>query len=359
MFETLVLVLCAFYTILIGLFVWGLWQNAPQTNESQPLASVIIPAKNEANNITNCLNALAIQTYPHNKVEIILVNDRSTDQTVACAQRLGLQNLKIITITEQIYDCPKKNAIHHGFLACKGEIIFTTDADCRPEPEWLSDKIKCFTPTVGLVMGYAPLIAPKGILNTLLSLQSLVVGMLSASGAGIGLPITCTGRNLAYRREAFDEVNGYEGVGHIIGGDDIYIMQKITKTRFKIVFHDSPNARVPSNVHQDHQFNRQLRYQSKSFHYGPTVLLPALAVYIFHFILFGIPAWVWFCPALFQPLLVCLCVKTFADATYFLATTKRFGQWNNLKWFPLIETILYPYIVIVCALGALMPKKWK
>ncbi|MGA1199613.1 MAG: glycosyltransferase, partial [Candidatus Latescibacterota bacterium] len=238
----LTLGLCGLYILLTALLCIGLFRLAQHTQHARPFVSVIIPAKNEEHNILSCLNALATQTYPAHKIEIILVNDRSTDHTIKKAQLSNLPNLKVISIEQQTHLCPKKNAIHHGILASSGEIILTTDADCRPEQDWISSTTQCFTPSMGMVLGYAPLLSPTQSFPPFLSLQSLVVAALSAGGAGIGFPLTCTGRNLAYRRQAYDAVNGFAGVGHIIGGDDVYLMNKIAQTPYQIAFNLAPRS---------------------------------------------------------------------------------------------------------------------
>lgn len=351
--------LCGVYVLLILLFIAGLFRLAKHQNHTQPIVTVIIPARNEENNIQACLNALACQTYPRNKTQIILVNDHSTDNTVEQAQTSTLDNLKIISVDQQDHLCPKKNAIHQGIMASHGEIILTTDADCRPEPEWITHTVKCFIPQIGMVMGYAPLHAAPGLLNPLLRLQSLVVAALSAGSAGMGFPLTCSGRNLAYRRKAYDAVHGFDGVGHIIGGDDVYLMNKIAQTPCQIAFNLSPYASVPSQVHRDNQLNRQVRYQSKTLHYGPNVLLPALAVYTFHLILFLFPLWLCYAPTGHHAIGFCFLTKIIADTIFLGIAAKRFNCFRQMIWFPLLEAVLFPYIVVVCALGALIPTKWK
>lgn len=357
--ASITIALCALYDALCLLLTVGLFRTAKHQNTTSHSVTVIIPAKNEENNIQACLEALSKQNYATEKAEIIVVNDHSTDRTINRAQQTQLPNLKIVSVTTQDHLCPKKNAIHQGIKASSGEIILTTDADCRPEPHWISDTVKCFTPPIGMVMGYAPLRASSAQLNPLLELQSLVVAALSAGSTGIGFPLTCTGRNLAYRRKAYDDVNGFDGFGHIIGGDDIYLMQKMAQTPYKIAFNLSPLANVPSQVHTDNQFNRQLRYQSKSLHYGPRVLLLALAVYIFHLILMLSPVWFCYLPTTWNSVGYCFLAKITADALFLGLAAQRFHCLKKMVWFPVLEVILFPYIVIVCALGALVPTKWK
>ena len=351
--------LCVIYNALCLLFTLGLFRTAKHNNPTLLSVTVIVPAKNEEKNIQNCLDALAKQSYARENTQIIVVNDRSTDKTVEHAQKKHLPNLQIISVTTQDHICPKKNAIHQGIKVSTGDIILTTDADCCPEPHWIADTVKCFTPQIGMVMGYAPLLVSSTQLNPLLSLQSLVVAALSAGSVGIGFPLTCTGRNLAYRRKAYHDVKGFDGFGHIIGGDDIYLMQKIAQTPYKMAFNLSPQASVPSQAHTDNQFNRQLRYQSKSLHYGPTVLLLSLAVYIFHLILMLSPFWFYYFPDTWTVAKYALLAKIATDVLFLGIAAKRFDALKNMVWFPLLEILLFPYIVIVCALGALLPTKWK
>lgn len=353
------IVLCGLYIFFTLLLTAGLFRWAKRTHTAQPPITVIIPARNEENNIKQCLRALQLQTYPPQKTEIILVNDRSTDRTVKYAQSCNLSNLRIVSANPQEDLCPKKNAIHQGIMASNGEIILTTDADCQPEPAWIENTIACFGPSIGMVAGYAPLHPPPNRLSPLLGLQSLVVAALSAGSIGLGFPLTCSGRNLSYRRKAYDDVQGFEGVNHILGGDDVYLMNKIANSPYQIVFNHPANASVPSAAHTDNQLNRQVRYQSKSPHYGVNVLLPALAVYIFHLILFLSPLLFFHTPNGFYTIGVCFILKAMADIVFLTTAAKQFDCIKQMIWLPILEALLVPYIVIVCALGALMPTKWK
>jgi biofilm PGA synthesis N-glycosyltransferase PgaC len=353
------LVLCGMYVLVVLFLLFGLFRLATFQNPIDLPVTVIISAKNEENNIAACLAALKEQTYPSDKTEIIVVNDRSLDRTEELAQSAGILGLKIITIAEQIYPCPKKNAIHHGVMASRGEILFTTDADCRPEPEWISSTIRCFAPKVGMIIGYAPLRAAQGFFSPLVSLQGLAVAALSAGSAGMRFPLACSGRNLAYRRSAYDAVGGFEGVGHRVGGDDVYLMNKIAKTPYQIAFNLSTDGAVPSQVHTDNQFNRQVRYQSKTRHFGLGTLVPSLAVYIFHLILFLLPVWLFYAPTESYAIGLCFLVKVIADAGFLSVAAKRFGCFRHMIWFPLFEFLLFPYIVIICAMGTITPPRWK
>ena len=354
--------LCAVYISLIAIFVIGLFRRLRSVDAQRLSVSVVVPARNEATNIDACLRALAAQTYPNDHLEIIVVNDLSTDDTAARIDKWThrLPNLSRVSVTQQDYACPKKNALWQGIKHARGDIIFTTDADCRPDPNWITSILAHFASDVGMVIGHAPLLKSAKAISGLLSLQALIVSTLAAGSAGIGFPLTCSGRNMAYRRKAFDEVNGFNNIGHIIGGDDVLLMRQVAqKSAWKIRFNADADAFVPSASHPDNLINRQVRYQSKTIHYGIPTLILSLAVYIFHAILATLPILFWVNAELFYWVGFCLGIKIIADAIFLLLGGIRFKSLKLLLWFPVLEILIIPYIVIICALGTFSPFKWK
>ena len=251
-------ILCAVYFTLIAIFLFGLFRRPRPVNTRRVSVSIIVPARNEAANINACLRALSAQTYPDDHLEIIVVDDRSTDDTAARIDKWTrrLPNLHGISVTQQNYACPKKNALWQGIKHAQGDIIFTTDADCRPNPNWIASALAHFAPAVGMVIGHAPLLKSEKTISGLLSLQALIVSTIAAGSAGIGFPLTCSGRNMAYRRKAFDEVNGFNDIGHIIGGDDVLLMRQFAqKSAWKIRFNADADALCPLGIssRQSHQ----------------------------------------------------------------------------------------------------------
>ncbi len=350
------------YLCLALAFRVGLGRLRPGCSANLPTVTVVVPAHNESQNIDTCLSALSAQDYPAGHTEVIIVDDRSTDDTADRARAWAdrIPGLRIVDVQHQRYPCPKKNALDPGIRTGKGELILTTDADCRPPPGWIASTVRCFAPEVGMVTGYAPLIPSGGIFQGLLALQGLIVSALAAGSAGIGFPLTCSGRNLAYRRAAFDEIGGFESIGHIHGGDDVLLMRRIaSRTDWKVRFNPDIRQGVPSIPHADNLFRRQVRYQSKAIHTGIPVLLLALPVYIFHLML-GAGALVsWRHPAFWLPFLGLVAAKVLADGLFLWKAAARFNARRPIGWFPVLELISVPYIVLFCALGAFKPLRWK
>ena len=351
----------AFYALLVLAFRIGLGRLHRGTETATPMVSVVVPAHNESSTIDICLAHLAAQDYPSGRLEVVVVDDRSSDDTFARAQRWShrLPGLRVVSVLDPPFRCPKKSALDLGIRSGAGELILTTDADCRPPPSWVSSTVRCFSPRVGLVAGYAPLQSRGHPLGGLLALQSLVVSALAAGSSGIGFPLTCSGRNLAYRRSAFEAVGGFQDIGQIRGGDDVLLMRKIaTSGAWRVGFNPDPAAAVPSNAHTDGLFNRHVRYQSKAVHSGTRVLLLALPVYIFHLAIAAGAFLLWSYPGFWVPLLIAISGKLLADALFLGWVAGALHVRRVMGWLPLLEILSVPYILLFCALGSLKPTRW-
>jgi cellulose synthase/poly-beta-1,6-N-acetylglucosamine synthase-like glycosyltransferase len=238
--EIILLVVAAFYCIVIlGLALGiGRLKYAPQAK--RPFVSVIVAARNEEQTIGDLLNALLAQEYP--SFEIIVVNDRSADRTGQIIERFqdAQPRVRKLEISSLNPNMPaKKNALSLGIAASKGEILCFTDADCAPPPQWISSLISAFDKDIGLVAGYSPYVSDTPRHNGLFfrsALQSFIryeefKGAIWAAGSiGLQRAWLCTGRSLAYRREVFDEVGGFEKIRQSVSGDDDLFLQLVRRT---------------------------------------------------------------------------------------------------------------------------------
>ncbi len=324
-----------------------------------PTVSVLVAARNAEDSIDACLGALAAQAYP-DVLSIVIADDRSEDQTGQRARSWSdrIDRLTVVDVDQTYHRCPKKNALEHALRASTGDIILTTDADCIPPPEWVARTVSRFGEHVGAVVGPAPL-EGKGWLERVLAFQSLVVGAIAIGSAGLGRPLTCSGRNFAFRRSAYHAVGGYSPWGSLIGGDDVFLMRAIAGHRdWNVVYNSDPEASVTSPVHSDRLWRRHLRYQSKTLHCGPGALMAALPVYILHVLLLAVPLIAWSRPDLLPILLGLAVFKLLTDGAFLYPAARRLGQMHLMRWFPVVELIAVPYVAIVSAVGALRPASW-
>ncbi|MBX2962592.1 MAG: glycosyltransferase [Cyclobacteriaceae bacterium] len=230
---TAILIVFLLYFILLIFLIEG-WKKALQkvpTSSYQPIISIVIAVRNEADNIANLLNDIAAQHYPKGKFEILVVNDRSDDKTKTVAEQWATSHkgLKFHVLDLAPYRSGKKSAISAGVAYANGEIILTTDGDCRVQHGWLSSVAGAFSESTQMVVGAVRLSADGNFFN---SLQLTEFASLIGSGGATlawGYPTLCNGANLAYRKSAFQQVDGYSGNDQVASGDDEFLLRKIAE----------------------------------------------------------------------------------------------------------------------------------
>src|SRR5215216_6048728 len=116
------------------------WLHAKEftlRNNPAVFTSVVVPARNEEENIGHLLKALEEQTYPKEFFEVIIVDDYSTDKTQAAVQLFLNERIHLIQPNADSNQSSKKKALEAGIQKAKGELIVITDADCLPKYQWL------------------------------------------------------------------------------------------------------------------------------------------------------------------------------------------------------------------------------
>lgn len=367
-----ILCLLGFYLLFLTGLRLGLPRviSLPDPKPELPLVSVVVAARNEAGNVPGLLGALRSQDYPVDKLELIVVDDASTDGTPEVLTSLApdLPNLQIITLREHAPGwSPKKWALAQGIDRAQGELILTTDADCRPGPSWVRTMVRPFRrPAVGMAAGPTPLVPGRRTRwGEALLLDSCAQDALIAAGASRGMALTCAARNFAFRNAAYQEVQGFQGVEHIISGDDELLMHKLVATgHWEMAAVVSAEAVVPSPPPlQFGAFVQQrLRFASKGRFYFrlPTTLrfrFVLLFMYIVNLaILFSIGAALgtqqlsWLAP---------LAVKVVAEVVLVTAYLRAIEVRVRPVTF-LLTALLHPlYVVLFGTLGSLVPLSWK
>ena len=203
--------------ILIGFFVcyallvlWCFyaWIRIPvyQTDSPQtgiPI-SIIIPARNEEENIGQLLKAISNQSYPAELIEVIVVDDQSTDQTAAVVSRFP--GVKLLRLSPDVQQSHKKRAIEYGISMASHEWILTTDADCIPPVNWVAH-IASFEAEKDPVLIVAPVrMEDHDTVSSFFQTMDFMV-LQTITGAMVHRRIMsmCNGANLAYRKSVFHE----------------------------------------------------------------------------------------------------------------------------------------------------------
>lgn len=273
---------------------WGklsTWEPPPSYTPSTKV-TVIIPARNEANQLPACLSSISKLRYPASLLEVIVVDDHSTDETFAIAKAFQDQfpPLKVLKLADYLssghHAAFKKMAIGAAIQQSTGALIITTDADCEVQEDWLM-LFASFFEAQRPVFIAAPVNFHRetSLFERFQSLDFL--GMMGVTGAGVQLNWMnmCNGANLAYTRAAFHEVNGFEGIDQLASGDDMLLMQKIA-ARYprKIGFLKNTKATVFTTAKADLPsfVSQRLRWATKSASYREWKVTGILAVVFFY-----------------------------------------------------------------------------
>jgi len=328
--------------------------------------SIIVPFRNESQNIVNCYNSLVNQNYPQDKYEIIFIDDNSTDDSV---HKLGKiiknQNIKVLKLNNtSINKAFKKQAVKLGIEKSEGEIIVTTDADCTHPENWLATLLSYYDDETAFISGPVEFNASKSIFSQLQILEFAGLVLTGAGLIGSGRPIICNAANLTFRKKVFFEVGGYDDMMNLSSGDDELLMQKIAATKkYKIKFAFSKNAivRTEANKNLTNFYQQRKRWASKSLFYKSKLLLiNLLAIFLFFLNLLLLPFIAIFINQyIVLPFLFEFFIKMLLE--YRIVNFGKKYLFDNLrmKLFLFAEIVHVPYIIISAISGVIGNYKWK
>ena len=311
--------------LLVNAYWWGKSEDGKFNEEERfangdlPKVSVLVAARNEAANIETVVRAVMSQTYPKDKLECIVIDDHSEDETAIKVEALIKEypQVKLLRRAGKIRNAYKKAAISQGIKEARGEIILTTDADCSMGPQWVASMVAPFSEgtqgskmedgmalnngkgrrgdgqggdsgRIGLVSGPVVLASEKKIFQEFQVLEFMGLIAVGAASIQAGRPNMCNGANLAYRKSAFEAVGGFGGVDDIASGDDEFLMHKIHASGMGVKFAREKAVIVETDALKTWQDfrNQRLRWVSKSTAYKRksitlTLVLSYLAMLIF------------------------------------------------------------------------------
>ncbi|XOV93662.1 MAG: glycosyltransferase [Bacteroidota bacterium] len=319
--------------------------------------SVLIPVRNEAQNIINLLKDLESQDYPFKYFEVIIIDDHSEDETMALVNEYisdSSLNIQILQLKDQV---GKKAAITSGIQEAKNEYILATDGDCRLPTSWIRSFASRYEQSDSPNMIVAPVLMEATDLFTSIQLMefSALIGF-GGSSLQMGTAATCNGANISYKKSIFNEVEGYSGNENIPSGDDEFLMLKIfRKFKGSIAFLKSREAVVTTPAKQNIKdlINQRIRWSSKwKFHKSSYITSTAMLFFAdYAFLIYGV-IMAMLGSIHFDLVATILIVRWLTEYYYILNVVKFLGgktRWINF----LIMQIIYPVFVIFLGIASI------
>ena len=362
-------VVMAGYLLLLLLLAYG-WNRMPTpsavakgTKGMHRMISVVVPFRNEANQLHHLIRSLTELEYPADRFEAIFVNDHSEDNSLEVVRSLVHDKPNFFLVGLEDGHRGKKAAIAFGVERANGEVIATTDADCSVPGQWLQAINASFDEEgTRMVWGGVRL---QG--HTFFSaLQAMEFSSLIGAGAAtlsLGFFTMCNGANMAFRKQSFEAVNGYEGNVQVPSGDDEFLARKILgafpqsarflKTRKAVVI-SRPAPNLKAFVHQ------RLRWAGK-WRYNPSWPARVLAVHILlaQVAFIGLLFMAGFADGPRWPVLSLIGAKICLEAAVVYPVARFLGARWPWAAFGLLQ-LMYPFYVIgIGVMSQGMDYRWK
>ncbi len=359
-------ILFGLYLLCMATLILGFWRIPIFSSkvESQITRfSIVIPFRNESENLPALLESLSKLNYSTELFEIIFINDFSEDNSseiiIKATERTSLP-IRLIQ-NKHISNSPKKDAISEAISTAKFEWILTTDADCEVPINWLKT-LDAFIQSEKKLKKIPMMICSPIVYKTNgkilqnfqffdgLSLQAVTIGSF-----GLNNPLLCNGANLAYRKDAFEQVKGFIGNNHIASGDDIFLMEIMLKTfPRQVKFLKSREVIVSTKPQNSWRsvIDQRVRWASKtskqnnasSIFLGILVFLVNLSFLILPFLVFfQVENWIVF--------LVLFCFKIVIDFVV-ISQTEQFFKTKNSLWYFGFLPLVYASITILVVLAS-------
>lgn len=342
-------------------FLWfytrvAFFKPKPKLHSQQHPVSVIICARDEAENLARNLPGVLVQNYP-STFEVVVVNDNSVDESkyVLVELKKTFKFLNPVELTQQAkFIAGKKYPLFIGIKEAKHEIVLLTDADCVPSSEnWIQKMQDAYHEGIEVVLGYGAYHKTSGLLNKVIRFETFLSALNYLSFALAGLPYMGVGRNLSYKKELFFKNKGFSSINNIPGGDDDLFINKVAdKTNTAVVIdHEAVTFSTPKRTWGEWVKQKHRHYSTAKF-YKPI-----------HKFLLGLFSFTQF---VFYPLfvlsllfynwkfaLIVLGVRLVVQALIYYKAMKKLNEPDLWPWFIFLDIWMFFYYIIFA------PALWK
>ncbi|PKP16356.1 MAG: glycosyl transferase [Bacteroidetes bacterium HGW-Bacteroidetes-23] len=357
MIYLLILVISIYVFLMI--FFWMGFKKAPKSNENSSVEklsfSIVIPFRNEADNLPILLKSIEKLNYPIENFEVILVDDESIEKFQVSSFKFQVQMIA----NQRQSTSPKKDAIQTAILHSKFDWIITTDADCIVPENWLLDLNNYILNTKKqLVCGSVFFKNKANFLNDFQQIEMISLQAATIGSFDFNLAFMCNGANFAYSKSFFHQLNGFEGNEKIASGDDVFLLQKAVKNfPDEVGFLLKQDFQIITNPAENWSelFQQRVRWAGKSKAYTASFgKLVALIVFL------GNLAFILSLILLFFgvfEMIVLLLLKVISD----LLLANQTAQFYKIKMKnSLLTALVYPFFSSAVAFYSLFGKyEWK
>jgi cellulose synthase/poly-beta-1,6-N-acetylglucosamine synthase-like glycosyltransferase len=342
-----------FFSFMMGLIVLAVNYKEEHKKELKvfPQVSILICARNEENNIIDCLSAIEKNNYPKENYEVLIGNDRSEDNTEKVVNNFikGKANYKLIDIDSDMgLARGKANVLAHLTKHASGEYFFITDADIEIPKNWISGLLKYCNDETGIVSG-ATMVKGKSIFAKLQALEWIYAFGMVRTVSDLNIPVTAVGNNMVISRKAYESTGGYENIPFSLT-EDFQLFRETLKrgwTYKNLLNTEALAYSKPAESFQKLLMQRK-RWMTGAFQL-PFILVLFLSVQAFFLpliivTLFLFPAWgglLWMCKILLQQVFIALTLRRIRNGSSLLKYFLLFEIYSGfLSFFLMIFYIL-------------------
>lgn len=335
------------YVLLIFSFVLGfdLLKTNKKISEKKTHFSIIVPFRNEAEFLPELLNSIIKLNYPKNAFEFIFVDDDSLDNSTSLLKKFCEENPQInirLISNKRTSNSPKKDAITAAIQLAQHQWIICTDGDCILPNQWLetySNFIETYTPN--MVVAPVNFVSKNSFLAQFQTIDFFSMQGTTMGSFGIQYPFMANGANLAYKKDVFLKLNGFEDNNFIASGDDVFLLESfLSYNPKKVLFVKDYAACVSTYPVKTWKalIQQRKRWSAKATHFSNTYTqLIGLLVFITNgisilalFVAFFNPRFIWLLSLKF----VIDTVLVFKTATFFQEKINVFSYLKTLLFYP-------------------------
>lgn len=323
--------------------------------------SVIVPFRDEEENLHNCLSSIQNQNFDNNSYEIILVDDNSTDKSISIVKDFITSSECTIHLIHLINKTSKKEALKKGVELAVNKIIVTTDADCILPINWLNSIVSQFNEDKDMLLGPVIFRENPGFLSAFQSLDMFAIQGVEFGSLGFNKPILNNAANLSYTYNSFSKVGGFDSLD-TPSGDDIFLLEKFKSRNLKIGGFLSNDFVVETQSEKSWSslFNQRVRWSSKSKFYKDKFLLFISGLILTqNILLLFVYLGILFVENHRLTFIFLLLTKWLIDFILLFLVASFFKRKSSLFYFIPVQLIYPIYIIIIWIASVSLKFEWK